>query len=95
MPKNTPVQFVRASNNLAGLNVEKEEFEDAERLYRDAIGLGVRTFGATHPEVVDLRINFGKLMIRLERFQDAQTELESMVQEFEQTRNRIAQGARM
>lgn len=61
-------------NNLAVLCSEQSRFEEAEALYRRALAIEEKAFGAWHASVAAARMNLASLLYKQDRYDDARAE---------------------
>ncbi len=62
--------------NLAGIDVEKGRYAEAEPLYRNALAIRERTFGAAHPITAEVANALGYLMLQQKKLAEAEPLLE-------------------
>jgi serine/threonine-protein kinase len=63
-----------AEANLAGIFVERKQYQRAEALYRDALSIYASTLPADHQNVGIGRVKLGRALLREKRYADALNE---------------------
>ena len=63
-----------AESNLADVYVEKKNYKEGERLFRDALSMYAQTLPAEHQLVGIVRVRLGRAILRQRRYSEAESE---------------------
>jgi CHAT domain-containing protein/tetratricopeptide (TPR) repeat protein len=66
-------EVANLQNNLAGLLVVQQRFDEAEPLYSSSLDIILRSFGRDHPKVGDVLNNLAAMRLAQGRYEEAET----------------------